>query len=311
MKVFISHSSTDKKFVRTLKDCLLENSIETWFDEDQLDLGDSLVSKLENALDNSSHLVIVLSPSSIESDWVKYELKKAVINERTGLMQKIIPIKYRECEIPEELKDLLYADLSEEVVLPTSDYSRIKFISNGFDNFFLRLVRAIRNSAKVINIAEKEEIIKSIKSSEKQVEKHVQTIHRGNYELVGYNTIESRNKYQESVAKVKKVTENIEEYRPFLLPASLKQIFKPEIGERIEIESDLPFTSFGHFAGYRIDDLKITIDKRTRDEIFIKSRQFYQVEIDPIKKIIKFVNRIDGKPSGKIFGGENNIGLAA
>ena len=29
MKVFISHSSVDKKFVRTLKDCLNENGIET------------------------------------------------------------------------------------------------------------------------------------------------------------------------------------------------------------------------------------------------------------------------------------------
>ena len=141
MKVFISHSSKDKKFVRTLKDCLLENSIDTWLDEDQLDLGDSLVAKLETALDNSSHLVIILSPSSVESDWVNFELKKALKNNRTGLTQKIIPVKYRECEIPEEIADLLHADLSNEVVLPVGE--RVKFISDGFDSFFLNLLERL------------------------------------------------------------------------------------------------------------------------------------------------------------------------
>ncbi|MBK9047539.1 MAG: toll/interleukin-1 receptor domain-containing protein [Bacteroidetes bacterium] len=71
MKVFISHSSTDKKFVRTLKEDLNENGIETWFDEDELDLGDSLADKLELALEESSHFIIVLSPASASSEWVK------------------------------------------------------------------------------------------------------------------------------------------------------------------------------------------------------------------------------------------------
>ena len=311
MKVFISHSSRDKKFVRTLKDCLHENSIETWFDEDQLDLGDSLINKLENALNTSSHLVIILSPTSVESDWVKYELKKALSNQRTGLMQKIIPIKYRECEIPEELKELLHADLSEEVVLPSHDSDRIKFISNGFESFFLKLVKAIRNSSKAINNNEKEEIIKTIKSSEEVIEKHSHAIHRGNYELVGYNTIESRLKYQNLIYKKENDIVNVEDLRPFLLPESLKRIFKLKLGEKIKIESDSSFQSYGHFAGYRIDDLKITIDKRTRQELYISAREYYQVEIDIEKKTIRFVNNLNGKPRKTPIAGEGNYALAA
>lgn len=312
MKVFISHSSKDKKFVRTLKDCLIENSIETWLDEDQLDLGDSLINKLEKALDTSSHLVIILSPASIESDWVKYELKKAIENQRTGLIQKIIPIKYRECKIPEELNNLLYADLSKEVVLPNSNSDRIKFISDGFESFFLSLVRAIRNSAKAINTNEKEEIIKSIKSSEEDIQKHSHLIHRGIYELIGYNTIESRQKYQKEIYKKENDIEVIDDLRPFLLPASLKNIFKVKLGEKIRIVSDFPIPSYGHFAGYRIDDLKITIDKRTRSDLLIKARVFYQVEIDIEKRIIRFVNGIDSNPrKNSVIGGENNYGLAA
>jgi hypothetical protein len=50
MKAFISHSSVDKEFVRTLKRDLNANGIATWLDEDQLNLGDSLIEKLDAGL---------------------------------------------------------------------------------------------------------------------------------------------------------------------------------------------------------------------------------------------------------------------
>src|SRR5687767_4725114 len=108
MKVFISHSSVDKEFVRTLKKDLNTNAIQTWFDEDQLELGDSLLDKLESGLSESSHFIIVLSHASTNSDWVKYEVKKALENKSINLSSKIIPLKYNECEIPIELTSLLY-----------------------------------------------------------------------------------------------------------------------------------------------------------------------------------------------------------
>ncbi|WP_036156201.1 toll/interleukin-1 receptor domain-containing protein [Maribacter forsetii] len=291
MRVFISHSSKDKKFVRLLKDSLLENSIETWFDEDQLDLGDKLVNKLENALDDSSHLVIILSPSSINSDWVNFELKRAIKNNRTGLNSKIIPIKYKECNVPDEISDLLHADLTDEVVLPDND--RVKFISSGFDSFFLKLVRTIRNSAKTITKAEKEEILKSIKASKQAVDKHQKSIHRGNYKLIGYTTLESRKKFQNKLkGRVDKV-ESIEDIKPLLLPYSLKTVYKPELGIKLMVEGDeLPFGTEAHFAGYRNDDLAIAVDKRTRDGIMIDFDNYYQIEIDPEKDLIRFVNKI-------------------
>jgi len=310
MKVFISHSSTDKKFVRTLKDCLIENSINTWVDEDQLELGDSLLTKLEEALNESSHLVIVLSPNSVESEWVKYELKKALENNRTGLMQKIIPIKFRECVIPEELKDLLYADLSDMVVLPTPS-DRLKFLSEGFDAFFLKLVRALKNSAKAINKEEKKEILSSIKSSEKQVNEYVKNIHRANYELIGFSSPETLRKYVKNIKREKKSLEN-EEVLPFLLPASLKNILNLKLGDVVQFEADLPFPSFGHFAGYRIDDLKIALDPHIRTELYLTNFQIYQVEINPEKKIIRFVNNSEFvKPPKFPTIGESDYALSA
>ncbi|WAC02933.1 hypothetical protein N7U66_04710 [Lacinutrix neustonica] len=212
----------------------------------------------------------------------------------------------------DELTDLLHADLSNEVVLPTDDSKKIKFISDGFDAVFLKLVRAIRNNSKAINKTEKEEIIKSIKSSQPIIEKNSNTIHRGNYELIGFNSTESRLKYQKLISKEDKTIEEIEELRPILLPASLKSIAKFKKGQRFEIQSDLPFPSYGHFAGYRIDDLKIAIDKKTREEVFLRAGNFYQVEIDIKENIIRFVNSFGTDPNDKIkSGGEKNYALAA
>lgn len=291
MRVFISHSSRDKKFVRFLKDCLLENSIETWLDEDQLDLGDKLVNKLESALDKSSHLVIILSPASVNSDWVSFELKRAIENNRTGLNSKIIPIKYKECNVPEEIAELLHADLTNEVVLPDND--RVKFISDGFDSFFLKLVRTIRNSAKTITKSEKEEIIRSIKASKPEVDKHQKSIHRGNYKLIGYTTLESREKFQNKLKGKVEDIDNIEDIKPLLLPHSLKKIYKPELGTILEVVGEeLPFGTNAHFAGYRNDDLAIAVDKRTRDSILIDYDKYYQIEIDPEKNLVTFVSKI-------------------
>lgn len=292
MKVFISHSSTDKCFVRFLKDCLLANSIQTWFDEDQLDLGDSLTTKLEVALNESTHLLIVLSPASIDSDWVQFELKKALANSKTGLMNKIIPIKYRECNVPEELQDLIYGYLSNEVVLPVDN--KIKFISNGFEDVFLRIIRAIKNSSKMIDKTEKTEIIKSIKSTEKEVENYTKSVHRGIYKLVGYNTLLSRQKYQKRIANKIGTNNGIDNLRPILLPPAIKNTFRPNIGDRIEIIGFLPWeVSFGHFSGYRNDDLAITLDLRTRDEIDIKVNSYISIEVDPQKNSISIKEKIE------------------
>ena len=97
MKIFISHSVIDKPFVKKLKQDLNLNYIDTWFDEDELQVGDSVIDKLSDALTSSSHFLIVLSPNSVNSEWVKYELDNALKHTEQETVNKIIPIHYRKC----------------------------------------------------------------------------------------------------------------------------------------------------------------------------------------------------------------------
>ena len=291
MKVFISHSSTDKKFVRLLKNCLNENCIQTWLDEDQLDLGDSLRSKLDEAIDESSHFVIVLSPASISSNWVLYELEKAIKNSSTGLVNKIIPVKYRECEIPEYLGELLYGDLSNEVVLPNGN--EVRFLSSGFDKFFLQLVRALKNSSNSLSKEEKLRIIKTMGEDDDEIDDNVVDIFRGNYRIIGFKTGQTKSIFKKRVAdELNNRRQIVGEPRPVLLPKNLVNIIKVRTGDLLQIESALGLKSKGHFAGFRSDDLSIVVGNRIRRELNLENLSVYETEIDPNNNKIKLLNKI-------------------
>lgn len=159
MKVFISHSSSDNRFVRTLKDDLNENGIDTWIDEDELNYGDKLTKRLKIALNDSSHFIVILSPKSVDSDWVKFELTEALalIGES---IKKIMPIVYHRCEIPYPLGEYLYADLSRETVLV--DGSKVIFITDGYADFMVKLRRSIEQNEFILTKKDKDTLSANI-----------------------------------------------------------------------------------------------------------------------------------------------------
>ncbi len=291
MKVFISHSSIDKKFVRTLKDDLTENSIETWFDEDQLDLGDSLSDKLELALEDSSHFLIILSPSSVNSEWVKFELEKALKQNNMQVLQKIIPVKYSPCEVPKELNTLLYADLSNEVRQTKGE--KVEFVTDGYSSFLLKLCKAIRNSEKKLTtndkIAFQKEFSKEATKEEASI-KH--NIVKATYTLFGYKDLNTKHSYSRIVMeKTKdKTLDEVTKVRPILLPPLLKSVL-PNLnyGDKIFFTRNYFSNEYGHFAGFRKDDLAITLDPVVRKAISVMKGKKYNVEIETEKRRITFL----------------------
>jgi TIR domain len=290
MKVFISHSSTDKKFVRTLKDDLHENAIETWFDEDELDLGDLLADKLELALEQSSHFLIILSAASVNSEWVKFELKKALKQKDTELLQKIIPVKYNECEVPKELEDLIYQDLSKEIRQIKDN--KVVFVSDGYLNFLNRLCRAIRNSEKQLTKSDKSAIKKEVDEKSINETSLKNTFIKSSYKLIGYKDSDSRLIYSKAILTDTKdeSLKNVQEIRPVLLPPLLKFSLKGlKLGDEISFSKNYFFNEYGHFAGFRKDDLAITLDSRIRKGLNLTNGVRYYVEIDPKKRNINFI----------------------
>ena len=73
--VFLSHSSADRDFVRRLGADLRESGVHVWIDEAEIQVGDSLIRKIGDGINEVDYLAVVLSPSSVSSKWVNRELR--------------------------------------------------------------------------------------------------------------------------------------------------------------------------------------------------------------------------------------------
>jgi TIR domain/AbiTii len=109
-KIFLSHSSKDKDFVRRLADDLTEMGHTVWLDERQIKVGDSIVSKVSEGIATADYVVIVLSSNSVESGWFAKEWEAQLWQEINQGRTMVIPVLIEECEIPIILQPKKYAD---------------------------------------------------------------------------------------------------------------------------------------------------------------------------------------------------------
>jgi hypothetical protein len=112
--VFISHSSQDKKFVAKLAVDLTVRGIPVWYDSWEMEVGDKLYDRIFTGIDESTILILALSPASINSKWVVKELNAALAKEDRLGRKVIIPIKIAACDVPLAIADRIYADFSQD-----------------------------------------------------------------------------------------------------------------------------------------------------------------------------------------------------
>lgn len=111
--VFISHTHSDKPFVRRIGADLAALGARVWIDEAELNIGDSLIGKITAAIDQMDFLAVVLSPNAVESSWVQQELEQAMTTQLSAKKVKTLPLLYVKCDLPGFLRGKLYADFTE------------------------------------------------------------------------------------------------------------------------------------------------------------------------------------------------------
>ncbi|WP_397533736.1 toll/interleukin-1 receptor domain-containing protein [Roseateles sp.] len=72
--VFLSHSHADKPFARKLAADLRLAGHAVWIDEAEINIGDSLVLKIREGLDQVDFVAAIISSHSVNSEWVTREL---------------------------------------------------------------------------------------------------------------------------------------------------------------------------------------------------------------------------------------------
>jgi hypothetical protein len=91
--VFISHASEDKdRFVRPLAEALSARGVTVWYDEWELQVGDSLVDRINEGLGRSRFGVVVLSPAFFTKNWSRAELQAFASLEMQQSRSLLLPV---------------------------------------------------------------------------------------------------------------------------------------------------------------------------------------------------------------------------
>ena len=112
--VFISHSSIDKDFVRSLAVDLSARGHQPWLDEWEILAGESIIEKVSAGIEDADFLVVVLSMAAVESSWVEKEWQAKYWDEISKRSTIIIPVLKDNCKVPLLLRSKKYVDMREE-----------------------------------------------------------------------------------------------------------------------------------------------------------------------------------------------------
>ena len=111
--VFISHRKADVTLAEQLAQEVRAGGHEVWFDDWKIDLGDSIVGRVNEGLEGMSYLVLCYSSSGM-SDWVDREWMSALSRQLSGQQVKILPVLLSGGKPPAILADIKYADLVKD-----------------------------------------------------------------------------------------------------------------------------------------------------------------------------------------------------
>ena len=90
---FISHSSRDQTFAKRLDADLQNKGVRCWFAPHDLPIGAKIWDTIDEAIRVKEKLLLILSKSSIESEWVEDEVNKAYAEERSRKEVVLCPIR--------------------------------------------------------------------------------------------------------------------------------------------------------------------------------------------------------------------------
>jgi len=90
---FISYSSKDQDFAERLYTDLQSNGVRCWFALEDMDVGDKIRHRIEESIRLYDKLLLVLSENSIASNWVAYEVERALNKEPSGVPNVLYPIR--------------------------------------------------------------------------------------------------------------------------------------------------------------------------------------------------------------------------
>lgn len=111
-KVFLSYTQSDEATASKLAIELQSGGSDVFFAKWSIAPGDSIVDMIfEEGLANAKVFLVLLSPKSIGSRWVREEINAAFVR-RIDSLTRLIPVIIESCEVPMALRTLRWVDLT-------------------------------------------------------------------------------------------------------------------------------------------------------------------------------------------------------
>lgn len=107
---FLSYSHVDCAFAETLRKALSRHGVTVWFDDHALRIGDRLARRIAEAIEAVDHVVVLVSPASLESQWIDREVGFGLRRERKLGKPVVLPILVGGSELPRGIRNRTYAD---------------------------------------------------------------------------------------------------------------------------------------------------------------------------------------------------------
>jgi hypothetical protein len=144
---FISYSTRDGEFARRLYSRMRDEHLRVWFAPEDMKGGQKLQEQIERAIQLHDRLLLVLSESSMQSEWVMNEIERARETEIREGRRKLFPISIVEFDKvkawrrfdPDIGKDLA-KEVREYFIPDFSDWKE----HDAFEKAFARLLHDLR-----------------------------------------------------------------------------------------------------------------------------------------------------------------------
>lgn len=111
-EAFFSYCHDDSEFAIRLAEDLRAAGANVWLDQLDIEPGMPWDRAVENAVTNCASMLVILSPTSVNSDNVRDEISFALSKRK-----RVIPVLYRECDVPFRLARIQHIDFR-------TDYAR-------------------------------------------------------------------------------------------------------------------------------------------------------------------------------------------
>ena len=147
---FISYSHSNEKFVQKLYSRMQESHLKVWFAAEDMRGGEKIYEQVDTAIRMHDRVLLVLSNESLQSEWVKTEIRKARKSELKENKRKLFPIRLVDMSLIKDW-ECFDTDLGLDLAVEVREYFIPDFSSwendAEFEQSFTRLLHDLRSDA--------------------------------------------------------------------------------------------------------------------------------------------------------------------